>query len=328
MRLQGTLNVERMCQLAVVSRAAFYRYLQQGWGGEEEVALGSAIQDAVIEHRWRYAYRRVTEEVRAQGRVVNHKRVARIIREDNLLAVRQGWFQPADHSLRGARIYLNLAKRMTLLGPNQLWVADITYFRLTREFVYLTVVLDVFSRKVIGWALGRSLKAQLPICALERTIANRRPPPGVVHHSDQGVQYASRQYLQKLREHEMLPSMSRPANPYDNATCESFLIALKREEIYASTYRDFEDLHERVEEFVERYYNEYRLHSALGYCPHNKQKLVPLPVGEFLSRFPLHLLPQAFVRIRHFGFLASRRRAKLRRRSESDHRIRNARRDW
>ena len=248
----------------------------------------------------RYAYRRVTEEVRAQGRVVNHKRVARIIREDNLLAVRQGWFQPADHSLRGARIYLNLAKRMTLLGPNQLWVADITYFRLTREFVYLAVVLDVFSRKVIGWALGRSLKAQLPICALERTIANRRPPPGVVHHSDQGVQYASRQYLQKLREHEMLPSMSRPANPYDNATCESFLIALKREEIYASTYRDFEDLHERVEEFVERYYNEY----------------------------PLHLLPQAFVRIRHFGFLASRRRAKLRRRSESDHRIRNARRDW
>jgi len=130
---------------------------------------------------------------------------------------------------------------MSVLGPNQLWVADITYIRLTREFVYLAVVLDAFSRKVIGWALGRSLKAQLPVCALGRAIANRRPQPGVVHHSDQGVQYASREYLQKLKEHGMLPSMSRPANPYDNATCESFLKTLKREEIYANTYRDFEE---------------------------------------------------------------------------------------
>jgi transposase InsO family protein len=159
---------------------------------------------------------------------------------------------------------------MTLLGPNQLWVADITYIRLAREFVYLAVVLDVFSRKVIGWAFGRSLKAQLPVCALERAIANRRPPPGVVHHSDQGVQYTSSEYLQRLREHGMLPSMSRPANPYDNATCESFLKTLKREEIYASIYRDFEDLQERTEEFIERYYNECRLHSALGYCSPEK----------------------------------------------------------
>jgi len=154
---------------------------------------------------------------------------------------------------------------MTLLGSNQLWVADITYIRLAREFVYLAVVLDVFSRKDIGWAVGRSLKAQLPICALERAIANRRPPPGVVHHSDQGVQYACSEYMQKLREHGMLPSMSRPSNPYDNATCESFLKTLKREEIHASTYRDFEYLRERMEEFIERYYNVCRLHSALGY---------------------------------------------------------------
>ena len=154
---------------------------------------------------------------------------------------------------------------MTLLGPNQLWVADITYIRLACEFVYLAVVLDVFSRKVIGWALGRSLKAQLPICALERAIANRRPPPGVVHHSDQGVQYACSEYMQQLREHGMLPSMSRPSNPYDNATCESFLKTLKREEIHASTYRDFEDLRERMEEFIEGYYNVCRLHSALDY---------------------------------------------------------------
>jgi putative transposase len=154
---------------------------------------------------------------------------------------------------------------MTLLGPDQLWVADITYIRLAREFVYLAVVLDMFSRKVIGWALGRSLKAQLPICALEHAIANRRPPVGVVHHSDQGVQYACSEYMQKLREHGMLPSMSRPSNPYDNATCESFLKTLKREEIHASTYGDFEDLRERIEEFIERYYNVLRLHSALEY---------------------------------------------------------------
>ncbi len=266
MRLQGCLSVERMCQLAEVSRAGFYRYLQRGSETEEALALRSAIQDVVMEHRWRYGYRRVAEALRTQGWIVNHKRIARIMREDNLLTVQRDWFRPADHSLRAARIYLNLANRMSVLGPNQLWVADITYIRLTREFVYLAVVLDLFSRKVIGWALGRSLKAQLPVCALGRAIANRRPPPGVVHHSDQGVQYASREYLQKLKEHGMLPSMSRPANPYDNATFESFLKTLKREEIHAGVYRDFEDLHERVEEFIERYYNRCRLHSALGYC--------------------------------------------------------------
>jgi putative transposase len=187
------------------------------------------------------------------------------MREDNLLVVRQGRSRPRGHTLRAARVYLNLATRMTLLGPNQLWVADITYIRLAREFVYLAVVLDVFSRKVIGWALGRSLKAQLPICALERAIANRMPPPGVVHHSDQGVQYASKEYMETLRKHKMLSSMSRPGNPYDNATCESFLKTLKREEINATTYRDFEDLQKRLDEFIEGYYNVCRLHSALDY---------------------------------------------------------------
>lgn len=126
-------------------------------------------------------------------------------------------------------------------------------------------MLDVFSRKVIAWALGRTLQAKLPLRALEQAIASRQPPSGVVHHSDQGVQYGCRQYMQKLYEHQMLPSVSRPANPYDNATCESFLKTLKREEIYASTYRDFDDLHQRLEEFLEQYYNRCRLHSALGY---------------------------------------------------------------
>jgi putative transposase len=270
MRLQGTLSVERMCQLARLSRAGFYRYLRQGWRCEEEVALRSAIQDVVLEHRWRYGYRRVAEELRAQGWIVNRKRIARIMREDNLLAARKDWLQPAEHSRRAARIYLNLANRMTVLGPNQLWISDITYIRLARAFVYLAVVLDAFSRKVVGWALSQSLKAQVPVCALERAIANRRPPCGVVHHSDQGVQYASKEYMQMLWKHGMLPSMSRPRNPYDNATCESFLKTLKREEIHATTYRDFEDLQKRLEEFIELYYNQRRLHSALGYCSPSK----------------------------------------------------------
>ena len=128
------------------------------------------------------------------------------------------------------------------------------------------MILDAFSRKVVGCALGQNLKAQLTVCALERAIADRRPPYGLLHHSDQGMQYASKEYMQTLWKHGMLPSMSRPGNPYDNATCESFLKTLKREEIHATTYRDFEDLQKRLEEFIERYYNHCRLHSALGYC--------------------------------------------------------------
>lgn len=265
MPLQGHLGVERMCHLTEVSRAGFYRYLRRGWQGEEELALRSAVQDLVIKNRWRYGYRRVAAALRAQGMPVNHKRIARIMRDDNLLAFRRDLFGPRKDSLGVTRIYLNLANRMTLLGPNQLWAADITYVRLTREFVYLAVVLDVFSRKVIGWALGRSLKAQLPLSALKQAIANRRPPPGVVHHSDQGVQYGSREYMKTLADHQMPPSMSRPANPYDNATCESFMKTLKREEIYANQYRDFEGLRQSVAEFINRYYNQHRLHSALGY---------------------------------------------------------------
>jgi len=167
-----------MCQLTQVSRAGFYRYLRAGWQTEEEVALRSAVQAIVMQHRGRYGYRRVTAELRSQGMTVNHNRVARIMREDNLLAVRREWQEPVRHPVRAVRIYLNLANRMTLLGPNQLWIADITYFRLACEYLYLAVVLDAFSRRVIGWALGRTLKAQLAVCALERAIDSRRPPSG------------------------------------------------------------------------------------------------------------------------------------------------------
>jgi putative transposase len=241
------------------------RYLQGTWPAEEEINLQSAVQNVVLEHRWRYGYRRVTAELRLRGMIVNRKRVARIMREDNLLAVRRAPPSSAQRSIRTVRIYLNLPSRMKIFGPNQLWISDITYVRLYREFVYLAVVLDVFSRKVVGWSLGRTLQAKLPLRALDKAIATRRPPPGVVHHSDQGVQYTCRDYMQKLREHRMLPSISRPANPFDNATCESFLKTIKREEIHATVYCDFEDLHNRVLEFIEQYYNRCRLHSALGY---------------------------------------------------------------
>jgi transposase InsO family protein len=198
---------------------------------------------------------------------VNHKRVSRIMREDNLLAVQPRTFVVTTDSDHEFEVYLNLARRMKLTGMNQLWVADITYIRLQREFVYLAVILDAFSRKVVGWALDRTLASRLPLAALERAMMERQAPPGLVHHSDRGVQYASGEYVQVLQKHLMIPSMSRPANPYDNASCESFLKTLKREEIYADEYRDLDYLRTNIEAFIEQYYNRCRLHSALGYRP-------------------------------------------------------------
>ena len=187
--------------------------------------------------------------------LVNHKRVLRILREDNLLGVQPRRFVVTTDSDHRFEVYLNLARRMKLTGINQLWVADITYIRLHQEFVYLAVVLDAFSRKVVGWALGRTLAARMPIAALEQAVAERQPPPGLVHHSDRGVQYACGDYAQVVQQHQMIPSMSRPANPYDNASCESFMKTLKREEIYANNYRDLEHLFANIEAFIERYYN-------------------------------------------------------------------------
>ena len=265
--MQGKLSIERMCQLARVSRAGFYRSLQEQEPVEEDMEVRSAIQKIFAEHKRRYGYRRVSAELRRRGMMVNHKRVARLMREDNLLAVQPRAFIVTTDSDHDLEVYLNLASRMKLTGINQLWVADITYIRLHAEWVYLAVVLDGFSRKVVGWELDRTLTARLPMEALEKAIADRKPPPGVVHHSDRGVQYASGDYVGLLRKHGMIPSMSRPANPYDNASCESFMKTLKREEIYANEYRDLDHLRENIVEFIDNYYNRVRLHSALGYKP-------------------------------------------------------------
>ena len=265
MPLQGRLSIERMCQLAGVSRAGFYRSLQDRAPVEEEMEVRSTVQAIAVEHRRRYGYRRITAEMRRRGMRVNHKRVLRILREDNLLGVQSRRFVGTTDGDHRFEVYLNLASRMKVTGINQLWVADITYLRLQKEFVYLAVVLDAFSRKVVGWALDRTLAARLPIAALEQAIAQRQPPPGLVHHSDRGVQYACGDYAGVLQQHQMIPSMSRPANPYDNASCESFLKTLKQEEIYTNDYRDLKHLSANIGAFIEQYYNRCRLHSALGY---------------------------------------------------------------
>ncbi|HVX67543.1 MAG TPA: IS3 family transposase [Terriglobales bacterium] len=267
MTLQGNLSIERMCQLASVSRAGFYRSLQQRAPVEEDMEVRSEIQQIFAEHKRRYGYRRVSAELRRRGMLVNHKRVARLMREDNLLAAQPQAFVLTTDSDHDLEVYLNLASRMKLTGVNQLWVADITYIRLNREWVYLAVILDAFSRRVIGWELARTLTARLPMAALEQALAGREPAPGVVHHSDRGVQYASGAYVGLLQKHGMIPSMSRPANPYDNASCESFMKTLKREEVHANQYRDMEHLRENIAAFIDDYYNRVRLHSALGYKP-------------------------------------------------------------
>jgi putative transposase len=267
MPVQGSLSIERMCQLAQVSRAGFYRSLQDRTPVQEEMEVRATIQAIAVAHRRRYGYRRITAELRRRGLLVNHTRVSRIMREDNLLAVQPPAFVVTTDAAHDLEVILNLARRLTVNGINQLWFADITYIRLRREFVYLAVVLDAFSRKVVGWTLDRSLASRLAVSALEQAIARRQPPPGLVHHSDRGVQYASGEYVALLQRHHMLPSMSRPANPYDNASCESFLKTLKREEIYANDYRTLEHLAANIERFIDQYYNPCRLHSALGYRP-------------------------------------------------------------
>ena len=267
MRLRGNLSIERMCQLALVSRAGFYRSFKAQEPQQEELDLRSATQQIFLEHRHRYGYRRVTKELRRQGWVVNHKRVQRLMQADNLLAIQPKAFVTTTNAAHQCEVYLNLASRMKLSGINQLWVADITYIRLQGEFVYLAVILDAFSRKVVGWEVARQMTGTLTKTALERALAARQPAPGLVHHSDRGVQYAAQEYIKLLEQHQLVPSMSRPANPYDNASCESFMKTLKREEIQASNYRDLEHLRQHLEEFIDRYYNQVRLHSALRYQP-------------------------------------------------------------
>ncbi|MES2391392.1 MAG: IS3 family transposase [Acidobacteriota bacterium] len=265
MRPAAHLSIESMCRLGQVSLAGFYRHWQQKEPCVEETELRGHIQEIVVAHRRNYGYRRVTRELRNQGWAVNYKRVARLMAEDNLLCLRQRSWVATTDSGHSHRFYPNLAGGMQLSRIDQLWVADITYIRLEQEFLFLAVVLDAFSRRVLGWSLDDRLEAGLAIAALRQAIDLRQPPPGLVHHSDRGVQYACNAYVDLLTEHGIEPSMSRAGNPYDNAKCESFMKTLKQEEIYTRKYRNRADLEAHIGEFLQRYYNRRRLHSALGY---------------------------------------------------------------
>lgn len=265
MQPQAHLSIESMCRLAGVSRAGFYRHWREHEPQVEETELRAQVQQIVLAHRRNYGYRRVTRELRDQGWAINHKRVARIMAEDNLLCVRRRRFVLTTDSAHDLRVYVNLAARMQLSGIDQRWVADLTYIRLREQFVYLAVVLDAFSRRVVGWALDESLHVPLALAALRKALYSRRPAAGLVHHSDRGIQYASQQYVNLLLAHGMVPSMSRAGNPYDNAKCESFMKTLKQEEIYTRQDRDRADLGAHITQFLEQYYNRRRLHSALNY---------------------------------------------------------------
>jgi putative transposase len=249
-----------------MSRAGFYRWRAPQLASPVDMELRTEMQQAALE--WpTYGYRRITHELQERGFAVNHKRVLRMLREDNLLCIRRRLFVVTTDSRHHLRVYPNLAGQMTPTAVNQLWVADITYIRLRTEFVYLAVILDAYSRRVIGWALGRSLEAELALSALRMAVSERQPAPGLVHHSDRGVQYASAAYIELLQHHQAVVSMSRKGNPYDNAACESFMKTLKQEEIYRNEYRDFQEAHACIGEFLEQVYNRRRLHSALGYVP-------------------------------------------------------------
>ena len=259
------LSLAAMCRVLEVSRAAYYR-ARQPPAGDNETALRDAIQRIAVEMP-AYGSRRITAELRRQGWVINRKRVQRMMRQDNLLCLRRKKFIRTTDSEHGLAVYPNLVPTLDISGLNQLWVADITYIRLLREFVYLAVVLDAFSRRVIGWSLGRTLEAELALAALRMALETREFGPGLVHHSDRGVQYASGDYTGLLQQHGIGISMSRKANPYDNAMAESFMKTLKYEEVYLFEYEDFAEAKRRVGQFLDRVYNEKRLHSALGYLP-------------------------------------------------------------
>jgi putative transposase len=262
----GRLTVERMVKLGRVSRSGFYRFDDADPGPDRDMDLRDAIQKIAVE--WpAYGRPRVTRELRERGWTVNPKRVYRLMREDNLLCMRKRKFVVTTDSNHTRKVYPNLARDMILTTINQLWRADITYIRLRDEFVFLAVILDAYSRRVIGWALDRTMEDSLTLTALRMALARRTFEPGLVHHSDRGSQYASNDYTDMLKANGIDISMSRKGNPWDNAACESFMKTLKYEEVLRNEYRDLADARASIREFLEKVYNEKRLHSALGYMP-------------------------------------------------------------
>ncbi|HET9412981.1 MAG TPA: IS3 family transposase [Pseudolabrys sp.] len=265
MQTQGEgLTIREMCESSRVSRASYYRSWRKQEPKQEEVALRDAIQRVALKDR-HCGYRRIGRWLKRDGWVVNHKRVLRLMREDNLLSIRRRRFVVTTDSAHPWRVYPNLARRMVLSAINQLWVADITYVRLQQEFIYLAVILDVYSRRVVGWSISRQLDSSVAQQALESALKQRQPSPGLIHHSDRGVQYACGDYVQRLEAAGITISMSRPGNPWDNAWAESFMKTLKVEEVDGRRYRNFDHATSLIGSFIEELYNAERLHSALDY---------------------------------------------------------------
>lgn len=259
-------TVERLCRLGDVSRSGYYRRGKERVSVDKDVDLRDAIQRLSLAHKY-YGYRRITAQLRHEGWVVNAKHVLRLMGEDNLLCLRKKAFvPPTTDSHHRLTIFPNLIARLVPSAIDQIWQADITYVRLGQAFVYLAVVLDSFSRKVVGWALEDHLEASLAIAALDMALTTRNPIPGsLIHHSDRGIQYACQDYKKRLTTHDIAISMSRAGNPYDNAKVESFMKTLKAEEVNAKAYTTLEHARSDIGSFLETFYNSTRLHSSLGY---------------------------------------------------------------
>ena len=272
---QPALSVSRLCSAVALCRAEYYRHSNCTPEAEPDLELRQEIQ-AIAADMPAYGYRRITAQLARNGVVANHKRVLQLMRKDGLLCVRKPAFVNTTQSQHSFTIYPNLVPTLSIDGPDQLWVADITYIHLRR---------DVFSRRVIGWQMDSTLGAQLTVAALQKALAQRTITPNLVHHSDRGTQYAANVYANLLKEQGIRISMSRSGNPYDNAQAERFIKTLKYEEIYLNEYENFAEARFRIGDFLEEVYNHKRLHSKLGY----------VPPAEFEQSFSLSTRPQPVV---------------------------------